>query len=342
MKVAVVGGGFSGLAFARKFRDCEVFNMGFTGTTGALSIPTIHEYNCEEFLRDEFVLWRFRSIKVDFFGEVIEEDFDRDVGLITDVKGMIDFLKEGVNYINKHITLNDFAEIVKKYDYVVSAGGVFSVGNKYLGLKHPERDDLHIGVQVDVKSRDEKRDVEVYVNELAPKGYVWCMRIDDDKYRVGFGVPKYLGINLHDRLKEVLKHTFTHYEALTKPYGGYIPTTKPLKRFKYGNIFLVGDSLHLCDPITGGGIVYALASGVDVANYLNGGRVKYIPKIKSMLNMRYHVKQVVFGMDVKKLKKLFEIVVKDVLGEGKLTPFRITKILMRYLMEYIVSSFKKA
>jgi flavin-dependent dehydrogenase len=331
VKVAVVGCGFAGGAFSKRF--CEgkkdIFTIGYSNTTGAISKGAIDQLHLNSLIHDDYKIYNIRSIKLSVGEHSATKYFSQDVAYILDTKGLIKSLVEGENVVDRRIGVEDIPEMLSKYDYIISASGVFSPINKYLNIPTPSGDDLHVGIQMDVKTNlweaSKHEDVEIYFNKLAPKGYMWCFRIGLNTFRAGFGVPSYLKINLVDRLKLILNKLFFYsYTPQSKPFGGYIYTAKPLKKMIYDKFILTGDSLHFCDPLTGGGIAYALASGRDAASYLKRGKIEDFDSIRRMLNKRYMLKRILLQLDENKMAAIIDPLISAV--SGPISPLSATKL----------------
>jgi len=331
MRAAVIGGGFAGLSFARSFPgDVTVYNVGVSGTAGAVSLPAVKAFKLQEFFPEECVLYKARSVKVDAYGSVLERSFKDPVSYVMDVKGMLAKMAEGLRVEERRIRPGDVPGLLEANDLVVGADGVFSSVRSYLGVPPPGGDDLHVGVQVDVKvpNPEDYADVEVHFNELSPKGYVWSFRIGEREFRAGFGVPAYLKVGLADRLNEVLKFLFKKGYATTgRPFGGFIPTSKPLEGLRYGRIHLVGDSAGMCDPLTGGGMVYALAAGRALAE----NDVKALRGIQGFLADRYLLKGKILAFKPGDWRRLVGLADKLPISPPLLTPSRVSGLAWRLL-----------
>lgn len=328
-KAVVIGGGFAGLSFARSFPgEVVVYNVGISNTAGAVSLPSIKSFNLQECFPEDVILYKARSVKISAYEKEFVKDFREPIAYVVDTKRTLSKLAEGLNVVEKRIRIKDVSDFLSKYDLVVGADGVFSTVGKCLEIPIPKGDDLHVGVQADVKVADPDKysDVEVYVNDLAPKGYVWNFRIGDREFRAGFGVPVDSRINLIERLNEVLKFLFgTQYSFVRKPFGGFIPTSGPLINWRFRKIVLIGDAAGFCDPLTGGGIVYALSVGRALAR----NDVKSIEKIRKFLLDRYELKRKILILRPEEWRKLVELAAK--IRISPLTPKRISSIVWRFL-----------
>ncbi|MBO8131903.1 MAG: NAD(P)/FAD-dependent oxidoreductase [Candidatus Marinimicrobia bacterium] len=160
---------------------------------------------------------------------------------------------------------------------VIAADGVESriarmVGiNTYVQIKDMESCvQMHLG-NINVKSNR----IEFYLSkELAPGGYLWVFPKGKRDANVGLGISGDFSNSKHaiDYLTEFVKNRFPGASILTIVAGG-VPCTKPLEKLVGDGFIVIGDAARQVNPMTGGGISLALASG-KMAGELAGEAIK--------------------------------------------------------------------
>jgi digeranylgeranylglycerophospholipid reductase len=149
---------------------------------------------------------------------------------------------------------------ISKRKIIVGADGVFSKTASLCGF---EKQKFAVCAQYHLKGiKPFSQTSEILFNsDYAPGGYVWIYPTGEDSAKVGVGVTKgyprtYLekfisASPFSDRL-DGLK---TEYVAGALPIGGL------REKLCCGNVFLVGDSAGMADPVTGAGINNAIVAG---------------------------------------------------------------------------------
>jgi len=170
---------------------------------------------------------------------------------------------------------------------IVGADGASSTISRLLGFKN----DVATAVQYEVSNCKVDPEInEIYFDvEYAPGCYAWIFPTSGDSARVGLAVRSYLvdreilserqnfvprdKVNTLSSGKRVIKYldSFINEHPIaskkfrkslkTKLIAGIIPVGGLHKRICKDNIFLVGDSAGMTDPITGAGISYAITAG---------------------------------------------------------------------------------
>jgi len=149
---------------------------------------------------------------------------------------------------------------------VIGADGVESKVGRWAGIDTALKPkDIETCAQFLVQ--DEKIDgdyCEFYLgNDIAPGGYVWSFPKGRGIANIGIGV---LGSKSDPGmpmrlLREFMKTKFPDGKVLEVVVGG-VPVSGPIERTVADGVILVGDSARQSDPITGGGIINAMAAGV--------------------------------------------------------------------------------
>ena len=101
-----------------------------------------------------------------------------------------------------------------------------------------------------------------FTRKFAPGGYAWVFPKGDKKANVGIGIS---GDNAHSKkpvnyLDNFLEKYFPDASVVSRTIGG-VPCTGGIKKILADGVMAAGDSAHMANPITGGGIVNALAAG---------------------------------------------------------------------------------
>jgi digeranylgeranylglycerophospholipid reductase len=99
--------------------------------------------------------------------------------------------------------------------------------------------------------------------DVAPGGYAWVFPKGDSSANVGLGIP-IRGCRLRkpvDCLRRFVGRRFPKASVLTLVAGG-VPLCPPPGDIVANGLMLAGDAAHQADPITGGGILYAMEAGL--------------------------------------------------------------------------------
>ena len=193
-------------------------------------------------------------------------------------------------------------------DAVIGADGISGASTQYLE-KYP-REDMYIGVQLTAVIKGRPPDLlDIYFGgKYAPKGYAWVFPEGDNRARVGLGVPFTGSENVAQLLKNLVDDL--QAEPLTHMAAKTIPTGPPSRNLVFGKVLLVGDAGHLCDPLHGGGIANAVASGKAAARAVAEGNLErynsYVKWIMKSNSLRYKFKNIIVGMDDVDLNELVE------------------------------------
>lgn len=240
------------------------------------------------------------------------------------VKGLI---REGDNIkgvIVKH--LNDEYKIFGKI--IIGADGVESRIGKWAGINTVcSLEDIDTCVQATVSNIDiEEKACHFYFGKnVAPGGYAWIFPKGKGCANIGLGIR---GVNAGVKspvkfLKEFLKNNFPGGSVHTI-IGGGVPCSGGLKKIVHKNVMLVGDAAHQTNPMSGGGLAYAMAAGklagtVAAEAVINGKNIeKYIVKYQKEWNKKwgkeiksfYRIKQRLNNFSDENFEKIAEILEK--------------------------------
>jgi len=204
----------------------------------------------------------------------------------------------GELHLNSRLSIRDPTHLCKRFNVVIGADGLTGVTRQFLGLPFPLKDDTHVCVQRITFMDNHPNDrVDLYFgNRVARRGYAWIFPEGWKKQvRVGLGVPLSEDKNPSELLKIFMLKIGT--KPISALMAKLLPTAPPPKTGVYGNVVLVGDALPSTDPLTGGGIAQAVASGKAVAKAIIEGKPEkynnYIGWLRRQNALRYRLKHIV-------------------------------------------------
>ena len=100
-------------------------------------------------------------------------------------------------------------------------------------------------------------------SQIAPKGYAWIFPKGGDCANVGLGICGDASGENHraiDYLNAFVRNKFPAGKVVAEMYGA-TPLSGPLKESVLNGFILVGDAARQVNPLTGGGIAYAMYAG---------------------------------------------------------------------------------
>jgi digeranylgeranylglycerophospholipid reductase len=164
-----------------------------------------------------------------------------------------------------------------KAKVVGGADGVQSQVGKWAGIKtHIKLSELASCLQLIVDGVQTDGLLEIITgHEWAPGGYAWVFPKGHGYAEIGLGITttmcsgnaqQYLDHFIKDSF---FKERFQHCKIL-EIQGGGVPLAAPLKTQCADNLVLVGDAARHVNPITGGGLHTALASGKIAGEFIAG------------------------------------------------------------------------
>lgn len=231
--------------------------------------------------------------------------------------------------------------------WVLDAGGYDSRISRRFGLTRalaPE--DRHNGLEITVPNTGQHPPdrVTLFLGDYAPSGYAWVFPSSEGGWpflRVGIGTP----LSVRDA-RGVPIAVRNYFEAFLREFpefdlpahhrmGGVIPTFRPNRMLHRGRVLSLGDAGRLCDPLTGGGIHQALASGVAAARAVSKDRPglyerELRPFVREMRD-RYRLKQVLLGMTNDEVRRAMDAVAGLRLPPGRFSPYAMRRQAMRHL-----------
>lgn len=151
---------------------------------------------------------------------------------------------------------------------VIGADGVESRVGRWAGLKtatHP--DEMACCVQMTLAGIDIDADAVAFCfgKDVAPGGYLWIFPKGPRSANVGLGLPARFASQRRPLayLEEFVGRRFPGASRVAVVAGG-VPLTPPLKKLTADGVMIVGDAAHQVNPLTGGGIVWAMKAA-DIA-----------------------------------------------------------------------------
>ncbi len=188
---------------------------------------------------------------------------------------------EGLNYTPEKngtctLTIRRFNEEIKiNTKVIVGADGLQSQVGKWAGLNtHIKLTELASCLQFVVDGVKTDGLLEIITGDKwAPGGYAWIFPKGNGYAEIGLGVTRTLAKqNAQRYLDQFMKESFFKDRFLNarilEIQGGGVPLTAPLNIQYADNLILVGDAARHVNPITGGGIHTAMASGKIAGEFL--------------------------------------------------------------------------
>ena len=172
----------------------------------------------------------------------------------------------------------------KRAKIVVGADGVESRVGRWAGLKTTVKlKDMECGIQKTVTGIDVNEHMfDFYLSKKwAPGGYLWVFPKGKHKANIGLAISGHYakdGKAAHKFLDEFLAWKYPNASVLTTVVGG-VPVAKTVKQMVMDGLMLVGDAARTVNPVTGGGIISGMRSGLLAAETAvkalrNGGPIR--------------------------------------------------------------------
>ena len=156
---------------------------------------------------------------------------------------------------------------------VVGADGVESKVGRWAGIdtRLPPHN-ISVGAEYLICNIEPNENFsEFYLgSEVAPKGYVWIFPKGCNCANVGIGIGGDTSGENHravDYLNAFVRNKLRGGKIMAEMYGA-VPLSGPQDENVSDGLILVGDAARLVNPLTGGGILYAMQSGVIAADVI--------------------------------------------------------------------------
>jgi len=299
MKVAIVGGGTSGLYLAwklsQKGEGVVVFEkkkkIGKEVCSGLFSERIL------EFIPESrgLVENQIRFCKIHFPKRTIFLQFSKRFLVMNHLK-LDETLfhlakKEGAKILlGSQIKKEDFGELEKKFDRILGADGPFSVTRKYLKLKNPSLRlafQGFIGFSNDLEGLIDKETVETWPTR---NGFIWKI---PRKEKIEYGIIERIGES-KKIFEEFLKKRGLKLKNIR---SAFVP--QGMVFLKNPKITLCGDALGLTKPWSGGGVVWQImANNLCLKNFPDF--LKYQKGLK-----RFFLKKIIFSKVITRLVYFF-------------------------------------
>jgi digeranylgeranylglycerophospholipid reductase len=151
-------------------------------------------------------------------------------------------------------------------DAVVGADGVESRVGRWMGITTRLRPaDISICAEFLMCDIELNNDYSEFFlgNTIAPKGYAWIFPKGNDCANVGLGIGGDVSGENHraiNYLKAFVHERFPAGKVMAEMYGA-VPLSGPIRESVANGLVLVGDAARHVNPLTGGGIIYAMQAG---------------------------------------------------------------------------------
>jgi digeranylgeranylglycerophospholipid reductase len=218
------------------------------------------------------------------------------------------------------VSLQRFNEtITVKAKVVAGADGVQSQVGKWAGIKtHIKLSELASCLQLIVDGVQTDGLLEIITgHQWAPGGYAWVFPKGHGYAEIGLGITTTMCTdNAQTYLDRFLKDSFFKERfknsKILEIQGGGVPLAAPLKTQCANNLVLVGDAARHVNPITGGGLHTALASGKIAGEFiaqlitsgqpatkenLEGYHQNWLAAMGNSMWQLYHTKRQIFEME---------------------------------------------
>ncbi len=293
MRVAVVGAGPAGLSFAAGLGDVDIFEEHEKVGLPRHCTSLVSAKSAEGLVPKSVVLNKYDSLTITNLERWIHFKVRGGVYLL-DRPGLEEKLAESVNI--------NFGKKIREvrggylysldgarwgpYDYIAIAEGASRKLSGRFGhvVRLP-------GLQVDVKSDVDMESINVIYNSKFSRTYFsWVVELDRGLYRVGLvdvdGVV--------DKLNKLVK--YIRGKPVGKPFGGGVLAGPPLKRLIHGRVLLLGDAAGLVKPLSGGGIVLSMRSGVAAAEAVKRGDPAHYERSTWLARLKLRLAFAAFGV----------------------------------------------
>lgn len=196
-------------------------------------------------------------------------------------------------------------------DVVVGADGVESKIGQFAGINtHLPLHNIDICAQYLMCGPGlgdiDNNHCDFYVgSEVAPGGYAWVFPKGNGSANVGLGIRGSVSKEGHraaDYLRKFVRQKFPKGSIITEMYGA-VPVSGAIYETVADGLVLVGDAARQVDPSTGGGIPYAIESGVIAGEVIAEAKEARDFSKKKLMEYEKRWKRS-FGKELKKKLKI--------------------------------------
>ncbi len=294
---AVIGGGPAGLSFAYHAAKCG-FRVGIFDTKQQIGLPVacaeaISKTGLERVFQPKPEWIASRIEHVDVFapsGRVLHVEhpdagyvlnrpiFESDLAKSAEEFGAQLFLNTrvlhlvGKSEIDCMICEKDGEQITVRAQVFIGADGIGGLCARFISRQNfLTTDDFESCAQVllETQKMPAPETVEFHWgSRLAPGGYAWVFPKSERTANVGLGImPSSKGINAKKYLDTFIAKRFPDAKIIEARHG-IVPCCTPIAQPYKANLLLIGDAARLVNPISGGGIDWAILSGKSAAEAL--------------------------------------------------------------------------
>lgn len=175
----------------------------------------------------------------------------------------------------------------------------------------PPKEEQHMGRQFHMKDPEYFENYgwdTIYLEfnrDYAPEGYVWSFPEGKEYTRWGNGVPLSREEDASECMEQYLKdHGKWEYaqEDTRENTMAIIPTAQPLETAVQGNVALLGDVGHHCDPLHGGGMMFGSRAGKQFADAVSKDDIaaydqQWKDDFLDTLQHRFIIRDLLYNMD---------------------------------------------
>ena len=343
MKVLVKGLGPAGTSFIITYKNnVDAFEIRKTprsicaGGLGLWAVKEIESYGKEfkdaiyhttkTYVREFEVLGKEYSIRIN------SKDFGLDnFGVVVNRKEFDIYLYTKAEEYFKRVD-----KINSNYDYIVDATG-------FNGMPSLDSDDVEVLLQYYVEGESSECLTLTLWKDYVNTGYLW--EFPEAKYnivKVGLGASmkeiKSKRIDLEKVLDKYLEKRGIKGRIVYRE-GALLPLAKPKKEYIVNNnVFKVGTSATLVDPLTGAGIKYAIRSGVMLArsNFDSQLYLKLLKPTLKELSRNYWLKKLFLRVSQRYIDKLLKNLHKKV-EDMDMSNVDLNKIVRKFLPAVFLS-----
>jgi len=194
-----------------------------------------------------------------------------EVRVKTEAYGLI----EANGYV-KGVYVRSIGEDTRIYaNVVVGADGVESRVGRWAGIDtRLKPSNLSVCAEFLMCNIEVNKDYSEFFlgSEIAPKGYAWVFPKGGDCANVGVGIGGDVSGETHraiDYLNAFVRNKFPDGKPVAEMYGA-VPLSGPLNETVADGLILVGDAARQVNPLTGGGITYAMQAGKIAGEVIAG------------------------------------------------------------------------